>query len=95
VHVGDDRRLARTKTDRAYGPKPRKRLLGRIKRMQRRISRQTHRNREVGHKASRRQHIRQVRLSRLHGRVANMGKDAANKLTADMIDGLRRSSSRI
>jgi putative transposase len=71
-----------------YGPKPRKRLLGRIKRMQRRISRRRHRNKEVGQKASRRQHIRQLRLSRL--RVA---KDAANKLTADMIDGLRRSSS--
>ena len=62
-------------------PKPRKRLLGRIKRMQRRISVQKHRAKRAGIKASRRQHIRQLRLSKLHARAANIRKDAAHKLT--------------
>ena len=42
-------------------PKPRKKLLGRIKRMQRRIDRQKHRARKAGQKKkSRRQYIRQM-----------------------------------
>jgi putative transposase len=66
------------------GPKPRKRLLGRIKRMQRRISKQKHRAKKLGQKSSRRQYVRQLRLSRLHARTANIRKDAAHKLTTDL-----------
>lgn len=66
------------------GPKPRRRLLGRIKRMQRRISLQKHRAKKAGCKASRRQYIRQLRLSKLHARLANIRKDAAHKLTSDL-----------
>jgi putative transposase len=71
-------------TEHVAGPKPRKRLLGRIKRMQRRVSLQKHRAKKVGQKASRRQHIRQLRLSRLHARIANIRKDAAHQLTTDL-----------
>ena len=66
------------------GPKPRKRLLGRIKRLQRRISLQKHRAKKAGKKASRRQFIRQLRLSKLQARVANIRKDATHKLTTDL-----------
>jgi putative transposase len=66
------------------GPKPRKRLLGRIKRQQRRISLQKHRAKKAGQKASRRQIVRQLRLSRLHARLTNVRKDAAHKLTTDL-----------
>jgi len=66
------------------GPKPRKRLLGRIKRLQRRVSLQKHRAKKAGQKASRRQLIRQLRLSRMHARVANIRKDATHKLTTDL-----------
>jgi len=64
--------------------KPRKRLLGRIKRMQRRISLQKHRAKKLGIKASRRQYKRQLCLSKLHARLANIRKDAAHKLTIDL-----------
>ena len=66
------------------GPKPRKKLLGRIKRMQRRISRQQHRAKKLGIKASRRQHKRQLQLSKLHARLANIRNDAVHKLTTDL-----------
>jgi putative transposase len=69
---------------RASGPKARKRLLGRIKRQQRRISLQRHRAKKACQKASRRQMVRQLRLSRLHARLANIRKDAAHKLTTDL-----------
>jgi putative transposase len=65
-------------------PKPRKRLLGRIKPMQRRVSLQKHRAKKAGHKASRRQFVRQLRLSKLHARLANIRKDAAHRLTTDL-----------
>jgi hypothetical protein len=53
--------------------------------MQRRPSRQKHRAKQRGQKASGgRQPIRQLRPSRLHGRVANIRKDAANKLPTDL-----------
>jgi putative transposase len=63
---------------------PRKRLLGRINRIQRRISLQKHRAKKLGQTASRRQLIRQLRLSKLHARVANIRKDAAHKRTTDL-----------
>jgi putative transposase len=62
------------------GPKPCKHLLGRVKRLQRRISLQKHRAK----KASRRQCVRQLRLSQLHARIANIRKDAAHKLTTSL-----------
>jgi putative transposase len=71
-------------TGRAYGPKPRRRLLGRLKRTQRPVSRQKHRTKKLGQKASYRRHIRQLRLSRLHSRMAKLRKDAANKPTTDL-----------
>jgi putative transposase len=66
------------------GAKPRKRLLGRIKRLQRRISLQKHRANKAGQNASRRQYVRQLRLSRLHARMANIRQDAAHKLTTGL-----------
>ena len=66
------------------GPKPRKSLLGRVKRMQRQISRQKHRAKKLGIKASKRQLKRQLRLSKLHACVANIRKDAAHQLTTDV-----------
>jgi putative transposase len=66
------------------GPKPRRRLLGRIKRIQRRFSKQKLRAKKLGCKASRRQYVRQLRLSKLHARIANICKDAAHKLTTDL-----------
>jgi DNA-binding transcriptional MerR regulator len=67
-----------------YDTKLRKRLLGRIKRMQRRISLQKHRAKKLGLKSSRRQYKRQLCLSRLHTRIANIRKDGAHKLTTDL-----------
>jgi putative transposase len=66
------------------GPRPRNRLLGRIKRLARRVSKQKHRAKKAGIKASRRQYIRQLRLSKLHARLANIRKDAAHKLTTGL-----------
>jgi hypothetical protein len=43
-----------------------------------------HRARKLGLKASRRQYIRRLRLSKLHARLANIRKDAAHKLTPDL-----------
>jgi len=64
------------------GPRPRKHLLGAVKILQRRISLQKHRAKKLGQKASKRQFKRQLRLSRLHARIANIRKDAAHKLTS-------------
>jgi putative transposase len=66
------------------GPKPRRRLLGRIKRLQRRVTLQKHRAKKFGQQASRRQYVRQLRLSKLHARLTNIRKDAAHKLTTDL-----------
>jgi putative transposase len=62
------------------GPKARKRLLGRVKKLQRRISLQKHRAK----KASNRQRVRQERLRKLHYRIACIRKDAAHKLTTSL-----------
>jgi putative transposase len=70
--------------ERAPGPKARTRLLGRVKRQQRRISLQKHRARKAGLQASRRHLVRQLRLSRLQARIANIRTDAAHKLTTDL-----------
>ena len=67
------------------GSKARRKLLGRVKRQQRRISLQKHRAKKAGQKkSSRRQYKRQLRLSKLHARIANIRKDAAHKLTNDV-----------
>lgn len=62
------------------GPRPRRRLLKRLRRLQRRVSLQRHRAR----KASNRQRIRQDRLRRLNQRMACIRKDAAHKLTTSL-----------
>jgi putative transposase len=61
-----------------------KQLLGRITRMQRRISLPKQRAKKAGIKTSRRQPIRQLRLSKLQARLANIRKDAAHKPTTDL-----------
>jgi putative transposase len=66
------------------GPKPRRKLLGRIRRQQRRIGLHKRRPKKAGQKASRRQFIRQLRFEKLHARLANMRKDALHKLTTDL-----------
>jgi putative transposase len=62
------------------GPKPRRRLLKRLRRLQRRVSLQRHRAK----KASNRQRIRQDRVRRLNQRMACIRKDAAHKLTTSL-----------
>lgn len=68
--------------EKVEGPRPRKHLLGSLKRMQRRMSLQKHRAKKLKQKASKRQFKRQLRLSRLHERISNIRKDAAHKLTS-------------
>jgi putative transposase len=46
---------------------------------------QKHRAKKLGLKASRRQYIGQLRLSKLHARLANIRKHAAHKLTTDVM----------
>ena len=57
------------------GPKARKRLLGRVRKMQRRISLQKHR----AQKASNRQRVRQERLRKLHYRIACIRKECSTQ----------------
>jgi transposase len=53
--------------------------------MARRIRLQKHPAGKQAQRASRRQMVRQLRLSRLHARIANiLKKDAAQKLTTDL-----------
>jgi putative transposase len=67
------------------GPKPRRRLVGRIKHIGRRISRQKHRAKKAqGVRTSRRQYRRQLQLLKLHAHLANIRKDAAHKLTTGL-----------
>jgi putative transposase len=73
-----------TAIEKGQGSKLRKRLLGRIRRQQRRISLQKHRAKKAGLKASRRQCVRQLRLSRLQARLAKIRQDALHKLAADL-----------
>jgi putative transposase len=84
VDLGVNTLVTLSTGEKIEGPKPRKRLLGRIKRLQRRVSLQKHRAKKAGQKASRRQMVRQLRLSRLHARLANIRKDAAHKLTTGL-----------
>jgi putative transposase len=70
--------------EKTSGPKPRRRLLGHIKRLSRRVSLQKHRAKKAGVKASRRQYVRQLRLSKLHARISDIRNDAAHKLTTDI-----------
>jgi putative transposase len=54
------------------------------KRMQRRISLQKHRAERAGIRTSRRLHMRQLRLSKLQARLANIRNEAAHMLTTDL-----------
>jgi putative transposase len=67
------------------GPKRRKRLVGCIRRMQRRIGLQKHRAKKPGLKASRCQYVRQLRSSKLYARLATIRKNAAHKLRFETI----------
>jgi putative transposase len=74
-----------TRIEKVTGAKARQQLLTHTKRLARRLSKQTHRARKAGvTKASRRQYVRQLKLSKLHARIANIRKDAAHKLTTDL-----------
>jgi putative transposase len=70
--------------EKVANPKPRKRLAKRKKRLQRRVSLQKHRAKKLGIKRSRRQLIRQLKLSKLCAREANIRKDATHKFTTDV-----------
>lgn len=63
-------------------PKARRSLIGRQRRLARRISRQELRRRKANAKTSRRQIIRRDRLRKLHHRIASIRKDAIHKATA-------------
>jgi putative transposase len=82
--VGVDLGLATLATlstgEKIEGPRPRKHLMARVKRMQRRVSLQKHRAK----KASNRQLVGHERLRRLHYRIACIRKDAAHKLTTSL-----------
>jgi putative transposase len=52
--------------------------------LQRRISLQKHRAKKASVKASHRQYVRQLRLSKLHTRCSNIRNDAAHKLTTGL-----------
>lgn len=65
-------------------PAPRRRLLKRVKKLQRRISRQELRRRKLSAKTSRRQCVRRDRLRRLHHRIACIRSDAAHKATTEI-----------
>jgi hypothetical protein len=80
---GNDRGPKTTKSNVCPVPCLPSTSFGRTKRMQRRISLQKRRAKKLGQKASRRQHVCQLRLSRLHARIANIRKDAAHKVTTD------------
>lgn len=62
-------------------PRARRSMLGRQRRLSRRISRQEQRRRKTNAKTSRRQMIRRDRLRRLHHRIACVRKDAIHKAT--------------
>lgn len=67
-------------------PRARHRLLGKIKRLSRRISRQEEMRKRRAAKTSRRQQKRRMQLSRLHARTANIRRDACHKATAAITD---------
>ena len=62
-------------------PKARRALIGRQRKLARRISRQERVRRKTNSKTSRRQMIRRDRLRRLHFRIASIRKDAMHKAT--------------
>ena len=62
--------------EKVVGPKPHKALLGRLKRLSRRLSRKQ--------KGSHNRDKAKLRVSRLHARIANIRADALHKLTSDL-----------
>lgn len=65
-------------------PKARRALIGRQRKLARRISRQELVRRKTNAKTSRRQMIRRDRLRRLHYRIASIRKDAMHKATTEI-----------
>jgi putative transposase len=73
-----------TVIEKVPNPKPRKRLAKRKKRLKRRAGRQAARAKKLGIKASRRQEIRRLKVSKLEAREANIRRDAAHKFTTHL-----------
>jgi putative transposase len=69
---------------RVENPRPRRRLAQQKRRMQRRIGKQKHRAKLLGVKSSNRQYRRQLRLSKLCAREANIRADATHKFTTSV-----------
>jgi len=67
--------------EKVANPAPRKRLAKQKKRLQRRVSKQKHRAKQLGVRSSRRQYLRQIKLSKLAARERNSRQDAAHKFT--------------
>jgi len=70
--------------EKVANPKPSKRLAKRKQRLARRVSKQKHRAKKAGVKSSKRQYKRQLRLSKLYKREANIRADATHKFTTDV-----------
>lgn len=70
-------------------PKARRALIGRQRKLARRISRQELVRRKTNAKTSRRQMIRRDRLRRLHFRIASIRKDAMHKATTAIANAFR------
>jgi putative transposase len=62
-------------------PKPLRKAMRRVKKLSRRISRQEEMRKKRSAKTSRRMVKRRARLGKLHGRVANIRRDAIHKAT--------------
>lgn len=62
-------------------PKPLRKAMRRVKKLSRRISRQEEARKKRAAKTSRRMQKRRARLAKLHGRVANIRRDAIHKAT--------------
>jgi len=76
----------RTKID---NPRARRGLIGRQRKLARRISRQEKVRRTTNAKTSRRQTIRRDRLRKLHYRIASIRKDAIHKATTAVANAFR------
>ena len=70
-------------------PKARRALIGRQRKIARRISRQELVRRRTGAKTSRRQMLRRDKLRRLHYRIASIRKDAMHKATTAVAKAFR------
>lgn len=70
--------------DKIQNPKPLRKSIGNIKRLSRRNSRQEEARKKRASKTSRRMKARLANLAKLHGRVANVRRDAIHKATTEV-----------